>query len=264
MDNEGYILLHRKMIGWEWFSDANTLTVFIHCLLNANWRDGRFQGKEVKRGSFITSIAKLSEETGLTMQNVRTALKHLESTGELTSKSQAKYRIITVSKYDDYQCTNKVANKQLTSSQQAANNNRIKEINKEYILSISSSKDSDIDCPTETVRPAQKHSEDIKRILEAWNTLSSVGISAVSRVNPGSKRYINLVARINEYGTDDVLKAITEIHKSKFLQGHNNRGWVITFDWFLLPSNFPKVLEGNYNKEKGVTRDFSWLDDDSE
>ena len=26
-----------------------------------------------------------------------------------------------------------------------------------------------------------------------------------------------------------------------------DRGWMITFDWFLLPSNFQKVLEGNYD-----------------
>lgn len=67
-----------------------------------------------------------------------------------------------------------------------------------------------------------------------------------------SKRYQSLVARIKEYSVDDVLTAIDKIRHSKFLQGRSGskRAWVITFDWFVLPSNFPKVLEGNYDDEK--------------
>lgn len=59
------------------------------------------------------------------------------------------------------------------------------------------------------------------------------------------------MARIKEYGVDDILIAIDKIRHSKFLQGRSGskRAWVITFDWFVLPSNFPKVLEGNYDDE---------------
>ena len=43
---------------------------------------------------------------------------------------------------------------------------------------------------------------------------------------------------------------IDNIRHSKFLQGKkpsNKRTWVITFDWFVRPNCFPKVLEGQYN-----------------
>ena len=255
---EGYILLHRKIVNWEWFNDTNTFIVFIHCLLRANWRDGRFKGVEIKRGQFVTSLPKLAEETKLSIQQVRTSLSHLKSTGEITDTVTSKYRIITISKYDEYQCPNS----QLTANQQATNRQltAIEESNKERNISISSSKDSDIDCQTETVRPPEKHSENIKRIVEAWNTLADCGVPPVSKISTDSKRYKALVARLNQYSVDDILKAVTEVRKSQFLQGHNNRGWVITFDWFVKPSNLPKVLEGNYNKTKGETRDFSWLD----
>ena len=43
------------------------------------------------------------------------------------------------------------------------------------------------------------------------------------------------------------MEAIENVKKSRFLQGDNERGFVITFDWFLKPSNFQKVLEGNYD-----------------
>ena len=41
------------------------------------------------------------------------------------------------------------------------------------------------------------------------------------------------------------------------LQGKNSRGWTITFDWFVNPTNFQKVLEGNYDR-KGETKKIVW------
>lgn len=126
MNDDGFIKIHRRMLKWEWYKDTNTKVLFLHCLLKANWKDGRFQGIEVPRGSFVTSLSTLSEELSskeqtFTVQNVRTSLKHLTLTGELTSKSYSKYRIITVNKYNEYQVANIVSNKQLTNSQQATN-----------------------------------------------------------------------------------------------------------------------------------------------
>ena len=92
---------------------------------------------------------------------------------------------------------------------------------------------------------------DVQRCVEAWNSLSDCGIKSISKMTSSSKRYQSLVARIKEYGIEDVLFAIDKIRDSKFLQGRtgSKRAWVITFDWFVLPSNFPKVLEGNYDDE---------------
>ena len=56
--------------------------------------------------------------------------------------------------------------------------------------------------------------------------------------------------RIREYGMDDLLKAMDNIRHSDFLRGENKNGWMITFDWFVKPNNFLKVLEGNYNGDR--------------
>ena len=56
-----------------------------------------------------------------------------------------------------------------------------------------------------------------------------------------------LRARVREYGTEAVLQAIEKIRRSAFLKGQNTKGWVITFEWFVRPNNFPKVLEGTYD-----------------
>lgn len=122
-----WIKLFSKFTEWEWYKDANTKNVFIHCLLKANWKEGRFEGQVIPRGSFVTSCQKLSEELSskkqkISIQSIRTALKHLVSTKELTIKTTNKYTVITVNNYELYQDTNTVSNNQLTNNQQTTNN----------------------------------------------------------------------------------------------------------------------------------------------
>lgn len=114
-----YIKVFRRMLDWEWYTDVNTTKLFLHCLLKANWKDGSWHGYKYKRGQFITSIASLSHETGLSVKQVRTALKHLKMTGEVASKEYSKFRVITVSGYDDYQSSGKQNGKQGASKGQA-------------------------------------------------------------------------------------------------------------------------------------------------
>lgn len=97
---------------------------------------------------------------------------------------------------------------------------------------------------------------DVRRVIEEWNKLQEVGINPIRDIKPSSKRCQLLKGRIREYGIDEVLNAINNVRKSDFLRGENNRGWMITFDWFVKPNNFLKTLEGNYNKEgqHGTTR----------
>lgn len=115
-----YIKLNRRILEWEWYSDINTKTLFLHMLLKANWKDGRFQGTEIPRGSFVSSISKLSEETGLTERKVRTALEHLKTTGEVTSKSSSKFTVFTIKNYCCYQSTDTQNDKQATGDRQAS------------------------------------------------------------------------------------------------------------------------------------------------
>lgn len=103
MNTTGQILLHRKIIEWEWYGDINTCRLFIHMLLIANWKEGHFRGTTVPRGSFVSSLDKLSEETGLTKREIRTAISHLKTTGEVTVKTTNKFSVFTIKNYDLYQ-----------------------------------------------------------------------------------------------------------------------------------------------------------------
>lgn len=121
MNDKGHITLARKMLNWGWYTDVNTFKLFIHVLLMANWKDGEFLGVKIKRGSFATSLDKLAKDTGLSKQCVRTALKHLNLTQEVTQQSHGKFTVITVKNYDTYQVPNTITNTQLTSEQHTTN-----------------------------------------------------------------------------------------------------------------------------------------------
>ncbi len=97
-----YVKLDRKILDWEWYLNINTKTLFIHMLLKANWKEGHFEGKTISKGSFVSSIPKLSAETGLTEREVRTSISHLKATGELTVKTTNKYSVFTVKNYGLY------------------------------------------------------------------------------------------------------------------------------------------------------------------
>lgn len=91
-------------------------------------------------------------------------------------------------------------------------------------------------------------STDVQRAVEEWNALSSIGIKPISKLTAGTKRSDSLKARIKQYGIDEVVRAIDRIRDSDFLQGKSTE-WIITFDWFVKPNNFIKVLDGNYDNQ---------------
>lgn len=102
MDNT-FIKLSRKIQSWRWYQDANTMRVFIHILLNANVYDHDFENITVKRGQWVTSVSKISEQLNISTRSIRTALNHLKSTNEVAIKTTPKYSIITVKNYNQYQ-----------------------------------------------------------------------------------------------------------------------------------------------------------------
>lgn len=99
----GFILLYRSTLNWEWYKDVNTCRLFIHLLLSAAFQQIRIKGKLVKRGQCITSVRKLAKETGLSEANTRTAIKHLESTHEITCTPSPQGTVITIKNYSKYQ-----------------------------------------------------------------------------------------------------------------------------------------------------------------
>lgn len=101
---DGWIKIHRQILEWRWYSDINVTRLFLHLLLKANFDAKDWQDVTIGRGQLVTSIGRLAEQTSLSIKEVRTALKKLESTGEIVTKGANKFTTITICKYDTYQC----------------------------------------------------------------------------------------------------------------------------------------------------------------
>lgn len=133
MSSKGYIELHREIIDWEWFNDVYVLKLFIFLILEANHKEAKYMGIQIPRGSLLTSVAKISQKSGLSVTSVKNSLKKLLSTGEIAETIKPnKYRIITINNYDKFQSvgsqkanskTNSKADKKTNSK---TTNNKVK------------------------------------------------------------------------------------------------------------------------------------------
>lgn len=99
----GFIKLHRSFKNWEWYANLPTKTIYLHLILCANYKPDTWHNQALSTGQLITSRKSLSTATGLSEQQVRTALMHLEKTGYITIKTTNNYSIITVNHWEIYQ-----------------------------------------------------------------------------------------------------------------------------------------------------------------
>ena len=251
--NNGWIKLYRclmdKPIWLNSTPEQKVVLATILMLANHEDKEWDWNGEKfsVKAGQFVTSLPKLAEKCGIgvSVQNVRTALKRFEKLGFLTDESTATGRLITVENWGIYQGddseANRPTNSHLTEGQQTPNrgltaNKNDKNVRMKEIYKVSND--------------TSLHSDE-QRVVDAWNSLADdIGIKKIVKVNEGTNRKKMLSARIKQYGADEVIKAISNIRNSDFLQGSSRSGFVINFDWLLRPNNFPKVLEGNYDNKK--------------
>jgi len=112
---QGFIYLHRKILKWEWYDDANTMRVFLHLLLTANHIKKRWRGIDIKRGQVVIGRKKLASTLKLTEREIRTSLKRLKSTNELTIKTTNKFSVVSIAEYESYQVYEKKTTSKTTS-----------------------------------------------------------------------------------------------------------------------------------------------------
>lgn len=116
--------------------------------------------------------------------------------------------------------------------------NEIKDTNVSYDnLNKEESKDSLSSCEL-----------DFARLLEFFNSQLKKNNSLIPSIKQLSDaRKKTLKARAREYGKEALVKVFQKAAVSDFLNGKNDRSFTASFDWLLKPTNFPKVLEGNYD-----------------
>ena len=236
--DDGYIKIFRSLKSWEWYQDSNTKDVFLHLLLNAQWEDSRFRGHDIPKGSLVTGYTALSNQLGISIQSIRTAFKHLKSSGEITTKVTNKFTIVSIVNWEKYQGKEESANRQsntqpnnlLTLNQQSTNT--IKE-NKNI-----RKKEENIYSENSSV-----NGETLLRIKDAYNQQSN--LRPCKSLTKG--RMDKLLDRLNDYSEEEIISVFIKANSIPRLIGEDGSTWKADFDWLLDETNFIRVQEGYYD-----------------
>ena len=227
MIDNGFVFVYRSLMDKGYYQKSDYVHLWVHLLFRANHKTRRIllnnQEIEVKRGQFVTSRQKLADETGINSSKVERILKCFKIEQQIEQQSFSAFRLITVIKYDEFQnpeqhFRQRVNSKRTASEQPVNTNNTLK----------------------------NENNERKEEYIRAWNAFASKhGLSVVKSVSSGTKRDKAIRARINDpaFILDDVFSMI---EKQPFLTGDSEKGWTINFDWILSPTNYPKILEGQY------------------
>ena len=241
---EGWIQVSRKLLDWEYFNDELMLRGWLYLLLKANHEDKVWHGLEIKRGQYVTSLSKMARDLGISVQQTRRILDTLKSTYEIASCATNKFTIISICKYDIYQGGKKKSQQALQQASQQALQQQLNNIiiNKKNTPSNEGASDSPSDPPSKEVNI------DFGGLLSFWNKTMETSNAVIPKLKSMTERRKGFVrARVREHGKRAVFEVITKAGTSDFLNGKNKRGWIASFDWIMLPTNFQKVLEDNYD-----------------
>lgn len=104
---KGFALLHRKIMDVPFYKDPEAAHLWIHLLLRAN-HEQTVVSTDVgnvtcERGEFITGRNALASETGLSADRVKALLRKFQNLGMITTKSNNRFTVLRVVKYDEYQ-----------------------------------------------------------------------------------------------------------------------------------------------------------------
>lgn len=242
MDNVGWIKLHRKILDNPLVcKDTEYFCVWNYILLNAVHHETEtlFGGKRIRLscGQLVTSRKEIARFWRISDSKVERVLKALEIEHQIEQQASTKNRLITVLNWAEYQTGEQQTEQQVNNNRTASEQHKEEECKNDnnYIYIVSD----------ETI--SRTVGDEKQRAVDAWNEMAKQsGLPVVTKLAANTKRANMLGARIQQYGIDDVIKAISNVGKSPFLRGEI-KDWSCDFEWVMKPNNFPKVLEGNYN-----------------
>ena len=140
-EKNGFIAIDRNINTWRWYTDANTMRVWIHILTNCNYKKNEFKNTVINPGQMFTSYEHIAEALKITISQARTSISHMRETGEIACENAHYGILITVLNWEKYNIPKKTSqagtqdeNKNVAGYSQAvtqANRNNI--TNKQYI-----------------------------------------------------------------------------------------------------------------------------------
>ena len=253
----GWIKIDRSIVNhWLW-SDAEYLKWWLDLLVMAAYEERKVLHDShiitLRKGEMIASVGQLQTRWKKNHQTILRFLKLLQDEKMITRR--VVYRqtsILSICNYESYQIYDDNRAYSITDS---IVYNNIKNIKNNNISSSLRSEDSSDKSDPE----GEKF--DFKFFLDFFNSeLESCGaiIPRLKVISQDRKNHI--LARLREYGAEQLTEMVKKAARSDFLNGNNSKGWIADFSWLIRPTNFVKVIEGNYdnklnlNQQNGIFR----------
>ncbi len=249
-ESNGFIKLHRRILKWEWYQEANVFRVFLHLMLKANHSPARWQGIEIQAGQLVTSYRHIADELKLSPDTVHRAVKKLVSTGEIEICPNAKNTIVTLKNYYLYQDSRTLPernpNDLRTLPEQKPNQTRINKNNKN--------------------KKNNKNNKNISAdfINSVISDFNSVCIS-LPKVEMVEYRHGSLIcSAVSIIGEMSFRELFQKVEQSDFLSGRSesSKNWKCSFEWILRPENLSKILAGNYDNKQSKQQERTYNAED--
>ena len=98
---------------------------------------------------------------------------------------------------------------------------------------------------------------DFQKFVEFWNRTMDEAHSLVPHIRTiDGERRKRLTARARENGKESIFEMVKKVSQSDFLNGKNNKGWMASFSWAILPRNFLKIIEGTYDNRNKTNANY--------
>ena len=259
MTNEGFICISRGIREhWVW-NNPVFFKRWVELIMMANY-DNRevafsFHRLMLQRGQLAVNLSYLSKIWHVSTQAVSKFLVKLEVSGMITRVVDDKVTVITICNYDRYQLKMGIV---VDGSVDGVVNGEVDKVvnqtnkgNKLIKETIKTSDEVLCQVPLELDMPevAEKDYISWEKFVEFFNTaMRGKTIPKIRGFHLAEHRKKAIRARFNEYGKDAVVEVVKKAAASTFLNGGGDKGFVADIDWMMGPRNFPKILDGFYDR----------------
>ena len=230
--NGGWVKLYRKTLENPVVcKDSDHAAVWMYLLLNATHKEIKIIfGSDLitlMPGQMITSRKSIGKLFSVSESKVERILKIFKSEQLIEQQTSNRNRLITILNWGRYQeseqpIEQQVNNKWTTSEQQVNTNKNVKNVKNE------------------------KKEDIYAQFVDGYHAICP-SLSKVIKLTDTRKKAINRT--IDEYGLETIKTVLTKAESSDFLTGRVG-DFKASFDWIFKPSNFIKILEGNYDNRK--------------
>ena len=191
-------------------------------------------------------LRKISEATGLQRQNVYRELKRLVKRKIVIKNDYTKPISYGIQKdYTQWKPLSKLTI--VIKSDNRCNQNRLQVLSNP--ITPTTKETITKETITKEIPPLPPINE-IEIIMLQWNEFAEkYDLAQIKGIEKKSQRHSSLNARMKNKGFDFSL-LLTLIENSPFLIGQTKENFRVFFDWIIKPSNYQKIIEGNYLDRK--------------